>query len=165
MSLASCFVNCFKLVDASSATNYVLEKEVKFFKRLVDVEEGCMDEKIVSIGEKEIFLIFNLIKEICLLFLLNIVSSFFIYFYHSHALVLAVHNFLLISSIHFRLFPCDRIIIWIYSCDENYGKRVIKFVIIILLIHRKNILLSCILLNLIRNFDFYWLLFLKIWKK
>lgn len=64
-----------------------------------------MDEKIVSIGEKEIFLIFNLIKEICLLFLLNIVSSFFIYFYHSHALVLAVRNFLLISSIsvYFRV--------------------------------------------------------------
>lgn len=77
MSLASCFVNCFKLVDASSATNYVLEKKVKFFKRFVDVEEDCMDEKIVSIGEKEIFLIFNLIKEICLLFLLNIVSFIF----------------------------------------------------------------------------------------
>lgn len=113
---------------------------------------------LFSKGEKEIFLIFNnSVKKIYLLFLLYIVPLFFIHFYYSHTLVLPVHNFLLISSIHFRLFPCDRIIIWIYSCDENYGKRVIKFVIIILLIHRKNILLSYILLNSIRNFDFYWL--------
>lgn len=51
MSLASCnVVNCFKLVDAPSVTNYVLEEEVKFFKRLVDVKEGCMVEKTVSIN-------------------------------------------------------------------------------------------------------------------
>lgn len=141
--------------------------------RLVDVKEGCVVENIISINffikkRKRNIFNFNLIKEICLLFLLYIVLLFFIYFYYSHTLVLAAHNFLLISSIYFRLFPCDRIIIWIYSCDENYGKRVIKFVIIILLIHRKK---HFIFYFIKFNKKFWFLLtpianylFFKIWK-